>query len=166
MTNNFLPILAALYFFTQKSHKPSCHCNQTSYHRVDSVEFTILGPGGNTTMLPTTSLELNPNASVLDVSIEAFRANKIPFFVSGVGAGRYVASINNLSQKDQGPTSGWLYKVNEEWPSESPASYVLTPGDSITWVYTTNLGQDVGAPSALFQGGNNQVGNTMRFYGR
>lgn len=43
-----------------------------------------------------------------------------------------------------GPLSGWMYKVNGEFPGYGSSKYKLSNGDVIEWVYTCDLGRDVG----------------------
>ena len=56
----------------------------------------------------------------------------------------YVKGINYLYQKDAGSISGWMYKVNGWFPNYGCSSYYLSDGDVIEWVYTCDLGVDVG----------------------
>ena len=58
--------------------------------------------------------------------------------------GVYVESIEGLGEFDEGSTSGWMYKVNGEFPDYSASLYALNPGDYVEWVYTRDLGEDVG----------------------
>jgi|GEM_PF-2480922 len=56
----------------------------------------------------------------------------------------YVRGINNLYEFDFGPLSGWMYKINGAFPGMGAGDYVLRQGDVIEWVYTLNLGDDIG----------------------
>ena len=62
--------------------------------------------------------------------------------------GFYVESINGIGEFDQGSGSGWMYKVNGEFPDYSADLYELTDGDIVEWVYTRDLGEDVGGGSS------------------
>ena len=55
----------------------------------------------------------------------------------------YIEAINNIYAFDAGDLSGWMYRVNGEFPSFSSSQYVLTPGDVIEWLYTLDLGRDL-----------------------
>lgn len=57
----------------------------------------------------------------------------------------YVEGIDNLYEFDCGQQSGWLYRVNGSSPGYSSSQYVLSDGDQVEWLYTCDLGQDVGA---------------------
>lgn len=56
----------------------------------------------------------------------------------------YIEGIHNLYEFDCGELSGWMYKVNEWFPNYGCSRYQLHEGDVICWVYTCNLGIDVG----------------------
>jgi hypothetical protein len=61
----------------------------------------------------------------------------------------YIEAINNLYEFDCGELSGWLYKVNSWFPNYGCSRYQLHEGDVIEWVYTCNLGIDVGGYYAV-----------------
>jgi hypothetical protein len=56
----------------------------------------------------------------------------------------YIEGIHNLYEFDCGELSGWMYKVNDWFPNYGCSRYQLKEGDVIEWVYTCNLGIDVG----------------------
>ena len=56
----------------------------------------------------------------------------------------YIEGINNLYEFDCGELSGWMYKVNGWFPNYGCSRYQLKEGDTIEWVYTCDLGVDVG----------------------
>lgn len=56
----------------------------------------------------------------------------------------YIEGINNLYEFDAGDLSGWMYKVNGWFPNYGCSRYQLHQGDLVEWVYTCNLGKDVG----------------------
>ena len=56
----------------------------------------------------------------------------------------YIEGIGNLYEFDCGSLSGWLYQVNGWFPNYSCSRYVLSDGDEICWVYSCDLGEDVG----------------------
>lgn len=63
----------------------------------------------------------------------------------------YIEGINNLYEFDCGELSGWMYKVNGEFPGYSSSRYLLNDGDIIEWVYSCDWGRDVGAPKGVRQ---------------
>ena len=58
--------------------------------------------------------------------------------------GPYVVAINGLGEFDRGNGSGWMYKVNGAFPSLSAGDYKLKTGDEVVWIYTEDLGNDIG----------------------
>lgn len=56
----------------------------------------------------------------------------------------YIEGINNLYEFDVGELSGWMYKVNGWFPNYGCSRYQVKEGDVIEWVYTCDLGRDIG----------------------
>lgn len=63
----------------------------------------------------------------------------------------YIEGIDNLYEFDAGNLSGWVYAVNGVFPNYGCSRYPLKDGDTIRWLYTCDLGKDVG--------GNNSAGS-------
>ena len=61
----------------------------------------------------------------------------------------YIEGINNLYEFDVGELSGWMYKVNDWFPNYGCSRYQLKDDDVIEWVYTCDLGEDVGGGYAV-----------------
>lgn len=61
----------------------------------------------------------------------------------------YIQGIHNLYEFDVGSGSGWMYSVNDWYPNYGCSRYTVQPGDVICWVYTCDLGQDVGGGAAV-----------------
>ena len=159
---SLLGIAIASYLLLNQTHSnPQSIRGETP---IPSVSFEVLGPGGKPVILPTKIVPINTNSTVLSVSIDALKASHLDFETGGSGTDTYITSIAGLSQQDNGPLSGWIYKVNNTFPPEAPAAYMVQPGDLITWVYTNDLGKDVGAPLVIRQSHTNKVSiNNMRF---
>jgi hypothetical protein len=64
-------------------------------------------------------------------------------------AGYYVESINGFGEFDDGPNSGWMYSVNGRFPDYSCSLYYLEDGDTVRWLYTRDLGEDIDAAYAI-----------------
>jgi hypothetical protein len=60
----------------------------------------------------------------------------------------YIEGIGNLYEFDCGELSGWMYKVNGWFPNYGCSRYQLHDGDVVEWVYTCDLGVDVGGYSS------------------
>ena len=59
-------------------------------------------------------------------------------------SGVYIESIEGLGEQDQGAASGWMYSVNGQYPEYSSSLYLLSDGDYVQWIYTRELGDDIG----------------------
>ena len=97
-------------------------------------------------LLAETSVTFSPGESVFDVLQRVCRENRIhmesswtPMYNSA-----YIEGIYNLYEFDVGDGSGWMYKVNDWFPNYGCSRYQVQPGDVICWVYTCDLGYDVG----------------------
>ena len=99
-------------------------------------------------ILPKTEYVLREGDTVFTLLQRAVRYNKIQFeYQSNPLQGRsgtYVKGIRYLYEFSCGPLSGWLYKVNDIFSSGDSASYILKDGDAVEWVYSCDLGRDVG----------------------
>ena len=108
----------------------------------------ILPAGG--VMLATTEVEPQEGETAFSLLQRVTRENGIPMeanFTPGTGSA-YVEGIGNLYEFDCGQRSGWLYFVNGISPGYSCSEYTLKPGDRVEWIYTCDLGQDVGTTVA------------------
>lgn len=47
------------------------------------------------------------------------------------------------------PADSWIYKVNDWFPNYGCSRYALADVDVICWVYTCDLGDDVGGSNAI-----------------
>lgn len=56
----------------------------------------------------------------------------------------YVEGINQIYEFDCGELSGWMFSVNGWFPNYGCSKYTVSDGDVIQWVYTCDLGKDVG----------------------
>ena len=84
--------------------------------------------------------------TVFDLLRRQTRAHSIHMeatFTPGYGSS-YVEGIANLYEFDCGQQSGWVYLVNGVSPGYGSSQYVLSPGDTVEWVYTCDLGRDAG----------------------
>lgn len=98
------------------------------------------------TILPSTTVDFYEGESVFDVLDRTMKEKKIhmEYVFTPVYNSVYIEGIHNLYEFDCGPLSGWMYKVNGWFPNYGCSRYKLEEGDVIEWVYTCDLGQDVG----------------------
>lgn len=89
---------------------------------------------------------LRKDDTVYDVLNRAVRHHKIQtecVYSANYGS-IYVQGINQLYEFSCGELSGWMYKVNGVFPNYGCSKYALKNGDVVEWVYTCDLGRDVG----------------------
>lgn len=72
------------------------------------------------------------------------RKNKILIDSKGTSSSVYIAGINNIYELEFGDLSGWVYHVNGITPSVGCGEYTVKDGDKIEWLYTCDLGRDLG----------------------
>lgn len=91
-------------------------------------------------------VEFKEGESVFDVLKRETKDNKIhmEFVDTPMYNSAYIEGINNLYEFDCGNLSGWMYKVNDWFPNYGCSRYQLKDGDVVEWVYTCDLGRDVG----------------------
>lgn len=84
--------------------------------------------------------------SVFNVLRREMKRNKIhmEFVNTPIYNSAYIEGIANLYEFDCGELSGWMYKVNDWFPNYGCSRYQLKAGDRVEWVYTCDLGNDVG----------------------
>lgn len=101
-------------------------------------------------ILQTTTVTFEDGESVFDVLKRVCRQKgiQLEYSTSSKYNSVYVEGIHNIYEFDVGDGSGWMYKVNGWFPNYGCSSYTLKNGDNICWVYTCNLGGDVGGANA------------------
>jgi len=102
-------------------------------------------------ILKPTTVTFYEGESVFNVLQREMRRARIHLEFSNVPIynSAYIEGINNLYEFDVGELSGWMYKVNDWFPNFGSSRYQLMDGDVIAWVYTCDLGEDVGGGYAV-----------------
>ncbi|WP_088042315.1 DUF4430 domain-containing protein [Bacillus sp. EAC] len=109
------------------------------------IIFSIIGDKEVGTIFSKSQVEYKEGDSVLDVLKRVTRGHKIQMEYTGFKATAYVQGIDNLYEFDRGGKSGWMYRVNAVFPNVSAGAYHLKKGDKVEWLYTLDLGKDLGA---------------------
>lgn len=94
-------------------------------------------------ILAETEFSISENESVFELLCEAARAYKLHVDSTGTGGMVYVSGISNIYEFDYGDLSGWVYRVNGEAPSVGCGEYILHDTDTVEWLYTRDLGNDL-----------------------
>ncbi|MCR5482654.1 MAG: DUF4430 domain-containing protein [Clostridia bacterium] len=97
-------------------------------------------------ILAPTKVTFSEGESVFDILKRICRDNKIhmEFSITPLYKSAYIEGIANIYEFDAGSLSGWMYKVNDCFPGYGCSKYQLKDGDEVCWVYTCDLGKDVG----------------------
>ncbi len=102
-------------------------------------------------ILPETTCVLRKGDTAFDILKRVCRYKEIQMDYQGADSNIYstafIKGINYLYEFSCGDLSGWMYKVNGDFPNRGASSYKLKDGDVIDWVYTCDLGRDVGDTS-------------------
>ena len=122
----------------------SCATILNNWDECDESKKPLVPADG--VILPTTTVTFTEGESVFDVLQRLCRENKIhmEFSWTPMYNSAYVEGINNLYEFDVGSLSGWMYSVNGWFPNYGCSRYALQNGDVVNWVYTCDLGYDVG----------------------
>lgn len=100
-------------------------------------------------ILEPTEYVIRPKDTAFDILSRVTRHNKIQMEYQGADknsfGSTYIQGINYLYEFSCGPLSGWMFMVNGEFPDYGSSKYIPKDGDVIEWVYSCDLGRDVGA---------------------
>ncbi|WP_432408118.1 S-layer homology domain-containing protein [Wukongibacter sp. M2B1] len=105
----------------------------------DTVYVYIMGYEG--LILSKTEVEIEEDDTVIDVLERVLEDENIKYKIKN----GYVKSIDGQSEFDLGAKSGWMFSINDEFPEIGAENAEVEDGDYIKWLYTTDLGVDIGA---------------------
>lgn len=125
--------------------KPAAPAPAATAAPVNTVTLSITGDEEHGVILAPAAYEIEKNETALELLGRITRQHKIQMEYQGSKTFAYVEGIDNLYEYDHGAESGWMYKVNGEFPSKASGSWVMKPGDTVEWLYTLDLGKDIGA---------------------
>lgn len=91
-------------------------------------------------ILSKTKVKIYRRDSVLDLTKRILNSEGIDYNIRG----GYVAGIDGQEEFDKGSESGWMFSVNGKFPDVGAGSVDVRDGDFIKWLYTQDLGEDVG----------------------
>ncbi len=149
-------VVIVLVLTTNIQSKEEYYTVQESNEKIQTVTVSILCTNavGKTenSYLPSNGIILNAAVygfengdTVFDVLLTAVKEHQIQIDYTGSSNNFvYIKGINYLYEFDCGELSGWMYKVNGKTPSVGCSSYTLHDGDMVEWIYTCNIGKDLG----------------------
>ncbi|WP_123042747.1 DUF4430 domain-containing protein [Cohnella candidum] len=121
-----------------KPAEPSPPAKDAGKETAQTVTISVVGNAEWGSVLDPQQVKLQKNDTVADLLIRTLKAHKLAYDTSGSGAMFYVAGIDGLFEFDDGPTSGWKYKVNGKVLDVGAGSYKPKPGDRVEWFYTSS----------------------------
>lgn len=127
----------------------NCGTILNNIDRLDSDKHDLV-PADGWVLAPVT-VTFTEGESVFNVLQRTMKQNGIhlEFMNTPMYNASYIEGINNIYEFDVGELSGWIYKVNGAFPSYGSSKYLLEQNDIIEWVYTCDLGADVGGENVL-----------------
>ena len=131
----------------------SIRCASLLDHMSDlDAEKAELVPQDGWILAPTT-VEFSEGQSAFEVLLDTVKANAIhmEYQATALYDTAYIEGIGGIYEFDCGALSGWMYRVNGWFPNYGSSRYGVQAGDTIEWVYSCDLGVDVGA-SGVSQG--------------
>lgn len=131
---------------TGKPEKPDIEDNENPPSSEDKKEYvSIYIKGYKGKILSLNNIKIKKNESVLRLTKRILDENNIKY----VDKSGYISSIDGQEEFDKGKDSGWMYSVNGKFPNKGAGSVRLKDGDRIEWLYTYDLGEDIGAGSSF-----------------
>ena len=116
----------------------------------DTITISIVISSNEIPLAPT-EIEIDKNDTVFDAFKKVTEKRKIPRQFTGSGAMAYIQGIGGVGEFDRGPGSGWMYRVNGVFPNRGVGVVPVMDGDKVEFLYTTNLGEDLGADLKPFR---------------
>lgn len=110
-----------------------------------SAEKTELVPSDGV-ILPKTSVVFTEGETVFDITKRVLKENGIhyEFSETPIYKSVYTEGIGNIYEFDCGELSGWMYCVNGIFPVSGCSEYILKDGDEVSWLYSCDMGADIG----------------------
>lgn len=122
----------------------SCATVFSNTDKISAEKLSILPQNGE--IYPLKKVEFYEGETAFNVLLRETKRNKIHMehVTAPALKSSYIKGIGNLYEYDCGELSGWTYRVNGEFPGISSSNYVLKKGDRIEFLYSCDLGRDVG----------------------
>lgn len=131
---------------TETTCRISINCSTVFDHSedLDPNVLAILPKDG--VILPSTEVTFKEGETAFDVLLRETKNHKIQMEYSSTPAYKsaYIEGIANLYEFSCGELSGWHYRVNGAYPSYGSSQYTLKDGDVVEWIYSCDLGRDIG----------------------
>lgn len=127
-----------------KDKKPSKNKPSQKEDSKVTITLSIIGLS-NDVILVQEDFKVKNDNNAFDVLLDIGKEKGLSVESTGTGARGYVQGIEEYREFGEGDLSGWMYSVNGTFPNIGAGSYTLEDGDVVKWLYTTDLGGDIGA---------------------
>jgi hypothetical protein len=121
-----------------------CDTILDNMHLLNKEKWELIPDDGF--VLPETEATAYEGESVFNILQREMKraAVHMEFMNTPIYNSAYIEGINNIYEFEVGELSGWMYKVNGWFPNYGCSRYQVKAGDRIEWLYTCNLGRDLG----------------------
>lgn len=106
----------------------------------DALQITLSITGNEEwgTIVDSEQVDLKEGDTAASVLKRVAKAHRLAYEIRGSGAMTYIEGIDGLYEFDNGPTSGWKFRVNGVFSDLGAGVYELEPGDRLEWVYVNS----------------------------
>lgn len=109
----------------------------------ETVAFSITGDisvvPDDGVILPVADVEVSSGDTVYSVLERVCKENGISLDAGEYDDVLFINGINGIANFDNGPMSGWVFKVNGIVPDAYAENYRVQPGDIVEWHYTCDF---------------------------
>lgn len=125
------------------SFSVTCHAAAENLSTIDESVNPLSVIPEDGVVIAQRRLGLPEGATAFEALLEAARQEQIRVDYTGTVYGAYVSGIGYIYEFGFGDMSGWLYRVNGEFPEVSAGAYALSEGDTVEFIYTCDGGGDL-----------------------
>lgn len=104
----------------------------SSAKTVEGPSLTITGVNGT---MACGNVAYSEGMSAYDALVKLCGDQGLSINKKGSGVTLYISGIGGLKEKQYGPMSGWMYKVNGVAPNKSAGAYTLNKSDTVVFYY-------------------------------
>lgn len=137
---------------TEKTCTVSISCS-TALARIDELDDDVAEViPSDGVILSVTTEKFTEGENVFDILSRVCIRNNIhmEYTTTPLYNTAYIEGIGNLYEFDCGSGSGWMYRVNGVFPNYGCSRYTVHDGDKIEWLYTCDLGRDIGGDNIKY----------------
>ncbi|OON94439.1 MAG: hypothetical protein ATN31_03470 [Candidatus Epulonipiscioides saccharophilum] len=136
---------------SQVTFSISCETLLNNINALDENKHSLVPADG--IIYNESLINIKDGETAFDVLLRLSRENKIhmEYVDTPIYGSAYIEGINNLYAFDAGGLSGWMYRVNGQFPNYGCSKYQLKAGDHLEFLYTCDLGKDLNEGEVVIQ---------------